>query len=117
MALLFAGLGRNRVFRLDGSRWFKIEGLELSPDTLLYGEIVKELKGEGRSQRKVSTLHIIDAISLGGTDISGEHLTLRYVHRLFMSSISVSFFQKSVFLGEGLCTFSSPIHVTLQFIV
>ncbi|PNF43830.1 Cap-specific mRNA (nucleoside-2'-O-)-methyltransferase 1 [Cryptotermes secundus] len=73
----YLGLGRNRVFRLDGSRWFKVENLELSPDTLLYGEIVKELKGEGRSQRKVSTLHIIDAISLGGTDISGEHLTLR----------------------------------------
>jgi cap1 methyltransferase len=80
-----AGLGRNKVFRLDGSRWCKVEGLELSPDTLLYGEIVKELKGEGRSQRKVSTLHIIDAISLGGIDISGEHLTSRYVNWWVMS--------------------------------
>jgi len=73
----FLGSGRNKVFRLEGTRWSKIEGLELSPDTLLYGEIVKELKGEGRSQRKVTTFHIIDAISLGGIDISGEHLTLR----------------------------------------
>jgi cap1 methyltransferase len=72
------------VFRLDGNRWFKIENLELSPETLLYGEVVKELKGEGRSQRKVSTLHIIDAISLGGIDISGEHLTLRYIHSLLV---------------------------------
>jgi len=73
----YLGLGRNKVFRLDGTRWSKVESLELSPDTLLCGETVKELKGEGRSQRKVTTFHIIDAISLGGIDISGEHLTLR----------------------------------------
>jgi len=78
------------VFRLEGTRWSKIENLELSPDTLLYGEIVKELKGEGRSQRKVTTFHIIDAISLGGIDISGEHLTLRYVHWRLMPSMSAS---------------------------
>jgi cap1 methyltransferase len=68
------------VYKLDGCRWYKIENLELSPDTLLYGEIVKELRGEGKSQHKVTTLHIIDAISLGGVDISGEHLTLRYIN-------------------------------------
>lgn len=96
------------MFRLDGSRWFKIEGLELSPDTLLYGEIVKELKGEGRSQRKVSTLHIIDAISLGGTDISGEHLTLRHVHWLFMSSISVSF-SRSLYFKVKVCALFPPL--------
>ncbi|KDR15308.1 cap-specific mRNA (nucleoside-2'-O-)-methyltransferase 1 [Zootermopsis nevadensis] len=73
----YLGLGRNRVFRLDGNRWLKVDHLELSPDTLLYGEIVMELRGEGRSQCKFTTLHIIDAIFLGGIDISGEHLTLR----------------------------------------
>jgi hypothetical protein len=78
------------VFKLHGTRWSKIDGLELSPDTLLYGEIVKELKGEGRSQRKVTTFHIIDAISLGGIDISGEHLTLRYVFWRLMPNISAS---------------------------
>ncbi|XP_069684844.1 cap-specific mRNA (nucleoside-2'-O-)-methyltransferase 1 [Periplaneta americana] len=74
----YLGLGRNKVYKLEGSRWYKIEeSLELSPDTLLYGEIVKELKGEGKSQRKVTTLHIIDAVYLGGMDISGEHITVR----------------------------------------
>jgi cap1 methyltransferase len=78
------------VFRLDGGRWLKIDHLELSPDTLLYGEIVMELRGEGRSQCKFTTLHIIDAIFLGGIDISGEHLTLRYIHWWLMASIFVS---------------------------
>ena len=73
------GLGRKNVYKHTGSRWQKIteEKLELSPDTLLYGEMVLELIGDGRSQRKITTLHIIDAICLGGIDISSHHLTIR----------------------------------------
>jgi cap1 methyltransferase len=78
------------VFKLTGNHWQKTQNLELSPDTLLYGELVMELKGEGRSQCKFTTLHIIDAIFLGGIDISGEHLTLRYIYWWLISSISLS---------------------------
>lgn len=43
--------------------------LELSPNTLIYGEITKELTGEGGSQTMMYALHIIDGIVLGGQDI------------------------------------------------
>ena len=71
------GLGRNNVFRWESSRsrWQKVsEKIELARDTLIYGELVSELKGEGRSQKRSHALHIIDAIYLGGIDVSHFHL-------------------------------------------
>jgi cap1 methyltransferase len=50
------------------------EQLEMTANTLIYGEIVKELIGENRSQVSAQTLHIIDGIILGGKDI--RHLPL-----------------------------------------
>ena len=55
----FLGLGRSRVYRLETASgyWRRLEdGLkfELAPNTLLYGEIVKEYRGEGKSQRRVT---------------------------------------------------------------
>nr|CAD7193950.1 unnamed protein product [Timema douglasi] len=74
----YLGMGRNKVYRFEEGRWRKVvELIELSPDTLFYGEIVQELHGEGRSQRKIPILHIIDAIFLGGKDISKRHITER----------------------------------------
>nr|CAD7587939.1 unnamed protein product [Timema genevievae] len=74
----YLGMGRNKVYRFEEGRWRKVvELIELSPDTLFYGEIVQELHGEGRSQRKIPILHIIDAIFLGGKDISKLHITER----------------------------------------
>lgn len=49
--------------------------LEMSPNTLIYGELVKELISENRSQLSLHSLHIIDGIVLGGVDI--RHLPLR----------------------------------------
>lgn len=49
--------------------------LQMSPNTLLYGEVVKELSGEGRSQIVSHALHIIDGMVLGGVDI--RHKPLR----------------------------------------
>ena len=51
------GLGRSKVYLLDQTSnfWRRLEDMvrfELSPDTLLYGEIVTEYRGEGKSQRK-----------------------------------------------------------------
>ncbi|XP_059618679.1 cap-specific mRNA (nucleoside-2'-O-)-methyltransferase 1 [Phlebotomus argentipes] len=43
--------------------------VEMSPNTLLYGEIVQEHKGQERSQRTTYALHIIDGLILDGEDI------------------------------------------------
>lgn len=77
----FLGLGRTNVYRweVSRSRWQKVtEKIDLARDTLIYGELVTELKGEGRSQKRSHALHIIDAIYLGGVDISQLHLKDRY---------------------------------------
>ena len=62
-----------------GGRFLEVEpsNLELSPGTLVYGELVQECIGEGRSQRKLTTFHIIDAITLGDEDVSCKHYTER----------------------------------------
>jgi hypothetical protein len=53
--------------------------LELVRDTLFYGEMIQELRGEGRSQKRSYTLHIIDAVYLGGVDISQLHIKERLI--------------------------------------
>lgn len=77
----YLGLGRNRVYKLlaSGTRFSKVESsnLELSPGTMVYGELVHEFIGEGRSQRKFNAFHIIDALTLGDEDISSKHYTER----------------------------------------
>lgn len=75
----FFGLRRSNVFRWDGAKWEKLQvKLELSPETLVYGELVYELRGVGKPQRRVYTLHIIDAILLGGVDVRAVHLKERH---------------------------------------
>ena len=52
----FLGLGRSKVYHFSRNKWEKLGDdlqFDLSRGTLLYGEIVKEMRGEGRSQRKV----------------------------------------------------------------
>lgn len=54
--------------------------LNLPRKTLVYGEIVKELSGEGKAgkaQTCIYAFHIIDAIMLGGTDIRSFPLKKR----------------------------------------
>lgn len=80
MGACIIGLGRNNVFRWDApkSRWLKmVENIEMPRDTLIYGELVQELRGQGRSQMRSHALHIIDAIYLGGVDVSQLHLNER----------------------------------------
>jgi len=50
---------------------------EMSPDTLVYGEIVTEYRGEGKHQKKTCVFHIIDCLILGGKDISRLSLSER----------------------------------------
>ena len=51
--------------------------LELSPETLVYGEIVPEVTGEWRGQMRKNVLHIIDGHTLGGEYIGHLHYTER----------------------------------------
>ena len=58
----FLGLGRSKVYFYSRNKWEKLgEELQfdLSRGTLLYGEIVKEMRGEARSQRKVIIIKLL----------------------------------------------------------
>ena len=88
------GLGRSRVYRLEAATncWRRLEDgvkFELAPNSLLYGEIVKEYRGEGKSQRRVTGLHVIDGLVLGGEDIRGLHFMERHAQlRLFIHTMN-----------------------------
>ena len=90
----FVGLGRTRVFMLDKSSgyWKRVEDqnkFELSANTLVYGELVREYRGEGKSQRKAVAMHIIDALFLGGEDMRGLHFVARHEQlNLFVAVIN-----------------------------
>nr|XP_020640703.1 cap-specific mRNA (nucleoside-2'-O-)-methyltransferase 1 isoform X5 [Pogona vitticeps] len=59
-------------------RWTKLDlKTELPRDTLLSVEIVHELKGEGKAQRKINAIHILDALVLNGTDVREQHFNQR----------------------------------------
>lgn len=67
----FLGLGRSHIYKWDGlsstPSWNKVDFmLELPADTLIYGEVVQELKGESRAQRKITAIHVIDVLYIGG---------------------------------------------------
>lgn len=76
----FMSKGRYEIFSYNmiNNNWepLKDKGcLEMSPNTLVYGELVKELISESRGQLSLQSLHIIDGVMLGGVDI--RHLPLR----------------------------------------
>lgn len=76
------GLGGCNVFRWDGRghpSWMRMDTrVELPPDTLVYGELVTEYRGEGRTQRKLTVLHLIDALVLNGKDVRTLHIVERF---------------------------------------
>ncbi|XP_044128802.1 cap-specific mRNA (nucleoside-2'-O-)-methyltransferase 1 isoform X2 [Bufo gargarizans] len=75
------GLGRSQIYTWGGrpsDRWTKLDlKTELPRDTLLSVEIVNELKGEGKAQRKISAVHILDVLFLNGMDVRPQHFTQR----------------------------------------
>lgn len=80
--LFLLALGRSQIYTWDGkapSRWKKLENfkLELPRDTLLSVEIVQELKGEGKAQRRINAVHVLDALVLNGTDVRDQHFNQR----------------------------------------
>ncbi|XP_062406548.1 cap-specific mRNA (nucleoside-2'-O-)-methyltransferase 1 [Sardina pilchardus] len=81
--LFLLSLGRSQIYTCDGRmplRWRKLETvnkLELPRDTLLSVEIVQELKGEGKAQRRINAVHVLDALVLNGTDVRVQHFNQR----------------------------------------
>nr|XP_055044555.1 cap-specific mRNA (nucleoside-2'-O-)-methyltransferase 1 isoform X1 [Misgurnus anguillicaudatus] len=80
--LFLLGLGKSQIYKWDGktsSRWEKLDNfkLELPRETLLSVEIVEELKGEGKAQRRLKAVHILDALVLNGTDVRDQHFNQR----------------------------------------
>ncbi|XP_041107011.1 cap-specific mRNA (nucleoside-2'-O-)-methyltransferase 1-like [Polyodon spathula] len=80
--MFLLGLGKSQIYTWDGKppvRWKKLENLktELPRETLLSVEIVQELKGEGKAQRRINSVHVLDALVLNGTDIRDQHFNQR----------------------------------------
>ncbi|XP_037541388.1 cap-specific mRNA (nucleoside-2'-O-)-methyltransferase 1 [Nematolebias whitei] len=80
--IFLLALGKSQIYTWDGKmpvRWTKIENfkLELPRDTLLSVEIVQELKGEGKAQRRINAVHVMDALILNGTDVRDRHFNQR----------------------------------------
>uniref|UniRef100_A0A8C6AEK6 Cap-specific mRNA (nucleoside-2'-O-)-methyltransferase 1 n=1 Tax=Marmota marmota marmota TaxID=9994 RepID=A0A8C6AEK6_MARMA len=75
------GCGKSQIYTWDGrqsDRWVKLDlKTELPRDTLLSVEIVHELKGEGKAQRKISAIHILDVLVLNGSDVREQHFNQR----------------------------------------
>lgn len=68
---LFLCKGKNNILKCTpNGKWESIDcTVDISPNTIFFGEIVSELIGEGRSQNKQTAVHIIDGLVLGGKDI------------------------------------------------
>uniref|UniRef100_A0AAY4B3L1 Cap-specific mRNA (nucleoside-2'-O-)-methyltransferase 1 n=1 Tax=Denticeps clupeoides TaxID=299321 RepID=A0AAY4B3L1_9TELE len=80
--LFLLGLGKSQIYTWDGRmplRLKKLEGfkLELPRETLLSVEIIQELKGEGKAQRRIGAVHVLDALVLNGTDVRDQHFNMR----------------------------------------
>lgn len=76
----FMSKGNRDVYKYtDSKTWMPLTEVfvEMSPNSFVYGEIVKELNGEGGSQTMVYALHIIDGMVLGGKDIRNLPLEKR----------------------------------------
>jgi len=89
-------LGRSSVFKWDPSthstpNWKHVNDLtlELPRYTILEVEFVYELRGDGRGQRKVMAVHIIDAVQVGNEYIGDKPLSDRLkIIRTFVKAIS-----------------------------
>uniref|UniRef100_A0A668AKG5 Cap-specific mRNA (nucleoside-2'-O-)-methyltransferase 1 n=1 Tax=Myripristis murdjan TaxID=586833 RepID=A0A668AKG5_9TELE len=80
--IFLLALGKSQIYTWDGKmpvRWRKLENfkLELPRETVLSVEIVQELKGEGKAQRRINAVHVLDALILNGTDVRDQHFNQR----------------------------------------
>lgn len=79
-ATFYVGMDRSKSYRYDDGKWIRVPNLHLSPHTLVYAELVYELRGEYTQRRKTKALHILDSYFLGGEDVGQKHIEER--HRL-----------------------------------
>ncbi|XP_034187879.1 cap methyltransferase 1 isoform X4 [Osmia lignaria lignaria] len=89
-ATFYMGMGRSNVYRLIRGIWTQINDInvELPPDTLVYAEVVYEMAKEFRNQKKVQTLHILDAFILGAENVSCKYLRDRHeLTKLFCEAL------------------------------
>ncbi|CAG2235351.1 CMTR1 [Mytilus edulis] len=80
--LYMLGCGRSHVYKWDGrGKWKKLDEdnihVELPAKTLIEVEFVQELKGEGMGQKRLMTVHVLDALFLYGNDVRKLHFTDR----------------------------------------
>jgi len=75
--------GRQRVsFYTHNGRWQTLNTLsncriDLPAETILYAEVLWEMKGESKAQKKVMSIHVIDAMFLAGEDVRSHHFNER----------------------------------------
>ncbi|XP_013196993.1 cap-specific mRNA (nucleoside-2'-O-)-methyltransferase 1 [Amyelois transitella] len=76
---IFMGCGGRQVYQLEENGWRLVTELQraIPANTLIYGEIVKEYRGEGNQQLFTKALHVIDGMVLGGIDITHMSLSNR----------------------------------------
>ncbi|KAB7505155.1 Cap-specific mRNA (nucleoside-2'-O-)-methyltransferase 1 [Armadillidium nasatum] len=79
----FLGLGGPNIFiwneKDDKRNWHRMDAnFNFPPDTIVYGEIVLELRGELKAQRRVRSVHLIDGLVLNGFDVTNMHLVERH---------------------------------------
>uniref|UniRef100_A0A6A7FUP5 Cap-specific mRNA (nucleoside-2'-O-)-methyltransferase 1 n=2 Tax=Hirondellea gigas TaxID=1518452 RepID=A0A6A7FUP5_9CRUS len=109
----YLGLSGRNVYRSNSlsinsnasSSWERLAlSVELPPDTLLYAELVDEIRGmsvtppsprdvksDVRNQRRVMALHVIDAICLNGFHVANLHLVERHRYlRRFCRAVNKS---------------------------
>ncbi|XP_018567759.1 cap-specific mRNA (nucleoside-2'-O-)-methyltransferase 1 isoform X2 [Anoplophora glabripennis] len=74
---IYAAVGASKVYRLQRKRWVKVKNLQLVKGTLLYGELVKEwnifrkdISVDPDAQSYKQSLHVVDALRLGDTNMS-----------------------------------------------
>ncbi|XP_012281149.1 cap-specific mRNA (nucleoside-2'-O-)-methyltransferase 1 [Orussus abietinus] len=78
-ATFFISLGRTKVYLYTKGRWTKFsKSVELPRGTLVFAEMVWSCRGEYSKQRKVPTLHILDAHYLGEEDVSKLYINTRH---------------------------------------
>ncbi|XP_052741292.1 cap-specific mRNA (nucleoside-2'-O-)-methyltransferase 1 isoform X2 [Bicyclus anynana] len=76
---MYIGCGGKLVHQLINTSWKYLSNIQviLPAKTLLYGELVREYNGQGSKQMYSNALHVIDAVMLGGIDISQYSLADR----------------------------------------
>ncbi|XP_031628389.1 cap-specific mRNA (nucleoside-2'-O-)-methyltransferase 1-like [Contarinia nasturtii] len=107
----FMSKGNSDVYKYSIRRgWEPLIGIfiEIPPNTLFYGETVKELVGEGCAQTMIYAIHVIDGIVLGGMNIRNFKLEKRNeLCRKFVESVNKA--HKKMGVRNGTNIYVAPL--------